>query len=162
MAITAVTREYTPGSCCNSRNRMSHPPRRELRPESPALGAEQFRVPNQTRKEPQCASWNTRESSRPLSQDERNTAVTSGKQNSSVYIKSTRDEAHFPFIGSIAIPCSTSYRTSGLNFFRKLRRFPDTPVSSLYEYQFQYNNSRKAPCTPYRPKMIAHSLSLTE
>ena len=134
MAIPTVTREYTPGSCRNSRNHMRHPPRQEMRPESPALGAEQFRVPNQTCKEAQCASGNTRESPRPLSQDERNTAVTSGKQNSSVYIKSTRDEAHFPFIGSIAIPCSTSYRTSGLTSFRKLQRFLETPVSSLYEY----------------------------
>ena len=49
----------------------------EIKPDSPALVPEQFRVPNQTRKEPQCASWNTRESPRPLSQDERNTAVTS-------------------------------------------------------------------------------------
>ena len=55
MAIPAVTQEYTPGFCPNSRNPMSHPRRRELRPESLALGAEQFRVPNQTRKEPQCA-----------------------------------------------------------------------------------------------------------
>ena len=54
-AIPAVTHEYIPGSCCNSRNAMRHPPKRELRPESPALGAEQFRVPNQTLKEPQCA-----------------------------------------------------------------------------------------------------------
>ena len=83
-------------------------------------------------------------------------------QNSSVYPKSTRDEDHFPIIGSIAIPCSTSYRTSGLTSFRKLQRFPEKPVSSLYEYEFQYSNSRKAPCIPYRPKMIADSLSLTE
>ena len=55
MAIPAVTREYTPGSCLNSRNPMRHPPRREMRPESPALGAEQFLAPNQTRKEPQSA-----------------------------------------------------------------------------------------------------------
>ena len=54
-AIPAVTREYTQGSCCNWRNPMRYPPRWELRPESPALGAEQFRVPNQTRKQPQCA-----------------------------------------------------------------------------------------------------------
>ena len=120
-AIPTVTREYTPDSCCNSRNTMRHPPQRELRPESPALGAEQFRVPNQRRKEPQCALWNTRESPRKLSQDERNTVVTSGIQNSSVYHKSTRDEAHLPFNGSIAIPCSTSYRTTGLTSFRKLR-----------------------------------------
>ena len=121
MVIPTVTREYTPGSCRNSRNPMSHPPRREMRHESPALCGEKFRVHNQTRKEPQCASWNTRESPRPLSQDERNTAVTSGMQNSSVYRTSTRDEAHFSFIGSIDIPCSTSYRTSGLTSFRKLR-----------------------------------------
>ena len=134
MAIPAVTREYTPGSCHNSRNPMTHTARRELRLDFPALGAEQFRVTNQTRKEPQCAGWNTRESPRPLSQDERNTAVTSGIQNSSVYTKSTRHEAHFPLIGSIAIPCSTSYRTSYMTSLRKLQRFPETPVSNLYEY----------------------------
>ena len=76
MAIPAVTREYNAGSCRNSRNPMRPPPRREMRHESPALGAEQFRVPNQTRKEPQCASWNNTESPGKLSQDERNTAVT--------------------------------------------------------------------------------------
>ena len=99
---------------------------------------------------------------RPLSQDEINTAVISGMQNSSVYTKLTRDEAHFPFIGSIAIMCSISYRTSGMTSFRKLQGFPETPVSSLYEYYFQYSNSRKAPRTPYRSKMRADSLSLTE
>ena len=134
MANPAVTREYTPGSCRNSRNPMRHPPRREMRLESPALGAEQFHVPNQTSKEPQCTGWNTSESPRQLSQDDRNTVVTSGMQNSSVYCKSTRDEAHFPFIGSTAIPCSTSYRTSGFTSFRKLQKFTETPVSSLYEY----------------------------
>ena len=55
MATPTVTREYSPGSCCNLRNPMRHPPRREMRPESPALGAELFRATNQTRKEPQCA-----------------------------------------------------------------------------------------------------------
>ena len=134
MSIRAVTREYTPGSFCNSRNPIRHPPRWELRPESPALGAEQFHVHNQTRKEPQCAWWNTRESPRPLSQDEKNTVFNSGMQNTLVYPRSTRDEAHFPFIGSITIPCSTSCRSSGLNSFRKLQRLPDTQVSSVYEY----------------------------
>ena len=133
-SIPAVTRQYTPGSCCNSKNPISHPPRRALRPESPALGAEQFRVPNHTRKGPQCACWNNRESPRKLSQDERNTAVTSGMQNISVYPKSTQDEAHFLFLGSIDIPCSTSHRTSGFTSFSKLQRFPETAVSSLYEY----------------------------
>ena len=134
MAIPAVTREYIPGSYCNSRNPMRHHLRLKMRAESPALGAEEFRVTNQTHKDPQCARWNTRESPRPLSQDERNTAVTSEIQNSSVYTMSTRDEAYFPIIGSIAIPCSTSYRTSGLTSFWKLQRFPETPGSSLYEY----------------------------
>ena len=55
MAIPTATREYTPGSCRNSKNPMRHLPRREMRPESPALGVEQFRVPNQTRKEPKFA-----------------------------------------------------------------------------------------------------------
>ena len=91
-----------------------------------------------------------------------NTAVTSGMQNSSVYNKSTRDETQFPIIASIAIPCSTSYRTSGLTSFRKLQRLTETPVSSLCKYYLQYSNSRKAPCTPYRPKMRVDSLSLTE
>ena len=52
MAIPAVTREYTPGSCRNSRNPMRHPPRQEMRLNFPALRAEQSRIPNQTRKEP--------------------------------------------------------------------------------------------------------------
>ena len=51
MAIPAVTREYTTGSCRNSRNAMTHTPRREMRLAFPALGAEQSRVPNQTGKE---------------------------------------------------------------------------------------------------------------
>ena len=76
--------------------------------------------------------------------------------------KSTRDEAHFPCIGSIAIPHTTSFAKSGLTTFRKLQRFPETPVSSLEEHQFQYSNSRKALCTPYRLEMGADSLSLTE
>ena len=108
MAIPAVTREYTPGSCHNFKNPMRDPPRREVRIDSPALRAEQSRIPNQTRKEPQFSLWNTRESPRTLSQDEMNTDVTSGMQNSSVHPKSTRDKAHFPFLGSIAIQCSTA------------------------------------------------------
>ena len=83
-------------------------------------------------------------------------------QNSSVYPKSTRDEAHFPFTGSIAIPCSTEYCTSGLTSLRKLQRFSETPVSSLYEYSFQHSSSKKVPYTTYRLKMRADSLSLTE
>ena len=87
---------------------------------------------------------------------------TSGMQNNSVYPKSTRNEAHFPFFGSIAIPCSTEYSTSGLTSLRKLPRFSETPASSLYEYSFQHSTSKKVPCTTYSLKMRADSLSLTE
>ena len=52
MDIPAVTREYNPGSCHNSRKPMGLSSRRELRPDSPALCPEQLRFPNQTRKEP--------------------------------------------------------------------------------------------------------------
>ena len=83
-------------------------------------------------------------------------------QNSSVYQKSTRDEAHFPFIGSIAIPCSTEYSTSGLTSLRKLQRFSEITASSLYEYSFQHSSSKNVPCTTYRLKIRADSLSLTE
>ena len=37
MGIPVVTREYTPGACCNSRKPMRLPPRHEMRPDSPAL-----------------------------------------------------------------------------------------------------------------------------
>ena len=137
MAIPAVTREYTPGSCCNSRKPLRLPARSEMRPDSPALPAEQFRVPNETRKEPRFACCYSTESPRTLSEDEKNYGVTSGMQSSSVYTKSTRDETHFPCIDHIAIPFSTSYTTSGLTSFRKLQRFPEIPVSPLEEHQFQ-------------------------
>ena len=52
MATPAVTREYNPGSHRNSRKTMRLPPHREMRPDSPALCAEQFLVINQTGKEP--------------------------------------------------------------------------------------------------------------
>ena len=87
---------------------------------------------------------------------------TSGMPNSSVYPKSTRDEAHFPFIGSIAIPCSTEYSTSGLTSLRTLQRFSETPASSLYEYSFQHSSVKRVPYTTCRLKMRAESLSLTE
>ena len=83
-------------------------------------------------------------------------------QNTSVYPKSTRDEAHFPFIGSIAIPCSTEYSTSVFTSLRKLQRFSKTPASILYEYSFQHSSAKNVPCTTYRLKMRADSLSLTE
>ena len=76
--------------------------------------------------------------------------------------KSTRDEVHFPFIGSIAMPCSTEYSTSGLTSLRKLQRFSEKPASSLYEYSFHHSSAKKVPCTTYRLKMRADSLSLTE
>ena len=141
---------------------MRHPPPQEMRLNSPELHAEQYRNHNQTRKEPRFTWWNIREFPSTLSLHEMNTDVNSGKENSSVYPKSTWNEAHFTFIGSIAITCSTAYSTSGLSSLRKLQRCPETHVSSLYEYLLQYSNSRKAPCMPYHLKMRAESLSLTE
>ena len=79
-----------------------------------------------------------------------------------MYPKSTRDEAHFPFIGSIAILCSEEYSTSSLTSLRKLQRFSQTPASSLYEYSFQHSSMKKVPWTTYHLKMRADSLSLTE
>ena len=52
MATPAITREHTPGSRRNSRKPMRIATRLEMRPDSPALHAEQLLVPNQTGKEP--------------------------------------------------------------------------------------------------------------
>ena len=87
---------------------------------------------------------------------------TTGMQQSSLYPKSSRDEAHFPFIGCIAIPCSTEYSIRGLTSLWKLQRFSEAPASSLYEYSFQHSSSKKVSCTTYHLKMRADSLSLTE
>ena len=75
--------------------------------------------------------------------------------------KSTRDEARFPCIGSRAILHSTS-NTIGLTSFRQCQRFPETPVSSLENHQFEYSNSRKTLCTKYCLEMRAHSLASDE
>ena len=109
-----------PNSCRNSRKPMRLSPRCEMRPDSPALCPEQLLCPNQTRKEPRFAWLNSRESPTTLSQDEKNTAVTPGMQNCSVYPKSNWDEANFPCNISITTPRSKSYRTSGLTPFRNL------------------------------------------
>ena len=131
MGIPDVTREYNPRACRNSRKPMRLPPRNEMRPDSPALHAEQLRFPNQTHKYPLFAWLNSRESPTRLSQDEKNTDVTSGTQNSLVYRKSTQDEAHFPFIESIAVSHFTSYTTSVLTSFTTIRRFLRHP-SQVY------------------------------
>ena len=149
MDIPAVTQEYTPGLCRNLRNPMRLPTRREMRPDSLALRAEQFRFQNETRNEPQFAWWNSKESQRSLSQDEKNTDITSGMQNNSVYTKSNWDEANFPCIDSITILRSKSYRTSRLTPFRKLQRLTETPTSSIEDHQFQYSKLRKVLRTPY-------------
>ena len=52
MATPAIIREHTPGSRRNSRKTMRLAARGEMRPDSPALRAEQFLVPNQRGKEP--------------------------------------------------------------------------------------------------------------
>ena len=137
MDIPAVTREYTPGWCRNSRKPMRLFPPCEMRPDSPELCPEQLHFPNQTRKEPRFAWLNSRESPTRLSQDEKKTDVTSGTLNWLVYPKSNQDEAHFPFIESIAVSHFTSYTTSVLTSFTTIQRFPETPISCLKEHQFQ-------------------------
>ena len=112
MGIPVVTRKYTPRACRNSRKPMRLPPRHEMRPDSHALHAEQLRFPNQTHKEPPFAWLNSRASPTRLSQDEKKNDVTSGTHYWLVYPKSTQDEAHFPFIESIAVSHSTSCTTS--------------------------------------------------
>ena len=126
-----VTREYTSRACRNSRKPMRLHPRHEMRPDSPALHAEELRFPNPTHKDPRFACLNSRESPTRLSQDEKNTDVTSGMQNWLVYPKSTQDAAHFPFNVSIAVSHSTSYTTSVLTSFTTIQRFTETPISSL-------------------------------
>ena len=64
MATPAITREHIPGSRRNSRKIMILAARSEIRPDSTALRAEQFLVPNQTVKEPSFALGNNRESPR--------------------------------------------------------------------------------------------------
>ena len=149
MGIPVVTREYTTGACCNSRKPMRRPPRHEMSHESPALHEEQLRFANQTHKELRFASLNSRVSPTTLSQGEKNSDVTSGTKNRSVCPKSNWDEARFPCLGSITIPWSASYRTSGLTPFRKLERFPAKTVSRIEDHQFHYSSLRKLPCTPY-------------
>ena len=140
MAIPTVTREYNPGACRNLRKLMRLPSHRKVRPDSPALHAEEFHFPNQSCKEPQFPWWNCRESPRTLSQDEKKTDVSSGMQNRLVYPKSTQDEPHFSSIGCIAIPRSTSYTTSSLTSFRKIPRFPETSITSLEWHWFHQRN----------------------
>ena len=54
-----------------------------------------------------------------------------------------------PAFGFRAMPHTPSYRTFGLASSGQLQSFPETPISRLWEHQFEHRNSRKAPCTPY-------------
>ena len=60
MDIPAVTREYNPGSCRNSRKPMRLSPPCEMRPDFPAFCPDQLRFPNQTHKEPRFVWLNSR------------------------------------------------------------------------------------------------------
>ena len=151
-----------PGAICNSRknHEMSPLPRDEARFHSIAFRAilwspsntQGVFIPLMELQRAPCT----------LSQFKKDSDVTAGMRNRSVYPKSTRDQSQFPCSGFRAIPQPTSYTTSGLTFFRRFQRFPETPVSSLEEHQFQHSKSRKAPCTPYRLELRADSLALTE
>ena len=108
----------------------------EMRPDSSASQAEQLRFPNQTYKEPRFAWLNSRENPTTQSQDEKNTDVTPGMQNCSVYPKSNWDEANFPCLGSKTTTRSKSYRTSGLTPIMNLERYPETTISCIEDHQF--------------------------
>ena len=149
MTILTVTRKHIPSSCRNSRKTMRLPRRREKRPDSTALCAEQFQIPKQTFKERWFAWWNSREFPRSPSQVSNDTDVTKGMCNCSVYPKSTWDAARLPFNGSREIARSQSHKTGGFSYYRQLQRFPEKPISNLEEQQFDPRNSRKAPWTPY-------------
>ena len=62
---------------------------------------------------------------------------TSGVQNRLVYPKSTRDEAHFPFIGSLAILCSTEYSRSGLTYWGNYRDYLRHPPQVYMNIHFR-------------------------
>ena len=149
MDIPVIAGEYNQGSWGKSRKPMGLQRRHEMRPDSPALRAEQLCFPNQTHKEPRFAWLNSREYTTTMSQEKKNTDVTSGMQNRSVCPKSNWDEAKFPCIGSITITRSESYRTRGLTPFMKLQRFLETPLSIIEDHQYQYSNLRKHLCITY-------------
>ena len=100
---------------------MRLPLRRKMRRDSPALCAQEFRVPNQTRKEPRFLDGTPENPQEHCHKTRRTLTVTSGMQYRLVYPKSTQHEAHFPCIGSIANARSTSYTTSGLTSEGKSR-----------------------------------------
>ena len=127
MAIPILTQEYTPVSCNNSRKIMRLPPHQQMRHHSPAMHAEQIRVPHQTPKETGLPGWNTRESRTTLSQVYRGPEVTAGTRKRPVYPKSTQVEARLPCIGSRAIPHSPSNTTRGLT---SCRNSGDSPKST--------------------------------
>ena len=116
----------------------------------PCIACRAIAFPNQTHKQPRSAWLNSRESPKTLSQDEKNTDVTSGTQNRLVCPKSNWDEANFNCIGSITIRWYSSYRTSGLTPFSKLERFPEKTVSSIDDHQFHWRSLRKLPSTLYQ------------
>ena len=131
MATPAVTREYTPGSCCNSIKPRIRPPRREMWTDSPALGAEQFRLPSKHVRSLDLLDGTT-ESPREVRHKPRRTLMSPQEceidQCSPNQLEMMKN---FPCIGFRAMPHSPSYRTIGLASFGQLQRFPETPISHL-------------------------------
>ena len=146
MAIPILTQEYTPVSCNNSRKIMRLPPHQQMRHHSPAMHAEQIRVPHQTPKETGLPGWNTRESQTTLSQVYRGPEVTAAPRKGSGFCKSTRDESRFPCMCSRAIPNSPSNMRSGLTSFKQQQSIPENTVQSPEEHQVQQSNSLRQNC----------------
>ena len=130
MAFPALIREYTPGSCRNSRKPMRLPPRREMRliplhcmqshSVFPIKYVRSLDMLDGTPESPQEHCHKMRRTL--MSPQEHKIARCTPNQ---LEMK--------PISPSLApgIPCSPSYTTSGLTSFRQLTRFPETPVSSL-------------------------------
>ena len=130
MAIHAVTREYTPSACRNSRKLMRLPPRHMMRLDSlhcvlwssvfPIKDVMILDFPDGTEENPQEHCHN-----------KRRTLMSPQECKIDWCTPTTQDEAHFHFIESIAILHSKSYTTSGLTSFTTMQRFPETPISCL-------------------------------
>ena len=110
MAIPAVTREYTPGSCRNSRKPMRCPPHCEMRPDSPALGAEKFPVSNETHRSLDVAEQSKVFNVYPRRNSRTYPSFPLQLEKNHQTSCSLKDVARFPCIACRAIPCSQSNR----------------------------------------------------
>ena len=156
MALPAITRDCIPGFHRNSRKTKKLPPCWEMRPDSPALHADQCLFPNQTGKEP-WFSWRNYRETPEIPDMSRRTLMSPQECEIArcTQIKLKWRPVILHWLQSNAR--LQSYRRNGLASFGQLQRFTETPVSSLREHEFQHRNSSNAPCIPYCLKKRADS-----